>query len=255
MPPASQRPIASRSPAEPPRSTSPSAAPTSSPGPVPAPATPVDVTASADGEYTINVTWSESLTGVTGIAVDNGCPAGDTGCGAGATLAQTVGPTTHAQFAVTPGTYQCFRVRAFNNAGSSAWSGYGCTSTPGLTVPGTQQWTDTGVTVSAGDEVGITAAGQVYVLSTIAEGPAGNALCIPDVTYPTTKLPFPAPSLTCWSLIARIGSGAPFEVGSSALVTAPSSGSLYLGVNNDDVSIGSGSWTARIKLGGLPPAA
>jgi hypothetical protein len=55
------------------------------------------------------------------------------------------------------------------------------------------------------------------------------------------------------SLIARIGNGPPFEVGTSALVTATRSGVLYVGINDDTFSGNSGSWNVNIKLGGLPP--
>jgi len=44
-----------------------------------------------------------------------------------------------------------------------------------------------------------------------------------------------------------------FEVGASALVTT-SSGVLYLGINDNNFSGNSGSWTVNIKLGGLPPS-
>jgi hypothetical protein len=63
---------------------------------------------------------------------------------------------------------------------------------------------------------------------------------------------FPAPNLHCWSLIARIGNGTPFEVGSSVLVTA-GSGVLYLGINDDSFSGNGGGWAVNIKIGGLPP--
>lgn len=211
------------------------------------PDAPGNVTAVAEGQYTIQVTWTDASTGITGLNIDNGCPVGDSGCSPGATLAQTTGPVDSATFSVTPGTYQCFRVQAFNNAGTSPWSGYGCTSTPGLAVPGTQQWTNTGVTVAAGDTLGLTASGQITVSPTESVGPGGDPSCTPAQDYP-------APALPCFSLIARIGTGAPFEVGTSALVTT-GSGVLYLGINDDSFSGNSGSWTVNIKLGGLPPPA
>jgi hypothetical protein len=62
--------------------------------------------------------------------------------------------------------------------------------------------------------------------------------------YARTGVPgaaFPAPDLPCWSLIARIGNGRPFEVGTSTLITATASGVLFLGINDDSVSGNSGS--------------
>lgn len=58
----------------------------------------------------------------------------------------------------------------------------------------------------------------------------------------------------CWSLIARIGNGSPFEVGTSTQVVT-TAGELYLGVNDNNFSDNSGSWTVRIKLGGMQPSA
>jgi len=56
--------------------------------------------------------------------------------------------------------------------------------------------------------------------------------------------------LPCWSLIGRIGSGPPFEVGAKATHAVPSPGELYLGVN--DKSLGSfadnsGEWTVQVS--------
>jgi len=218
---------------------------------VTAPDPPGSVTAAATSQYTVQVTWADAKTDFTGFNIDNGCPVGYSGCRPGASLTQTTGPVESATFRVTPGSYQCFRVQAFNGAGASSWSGYGCTSTPGLIVSGTQEWTNTSVTVAAGDALGITASGQVNISPTESVGPAGDPSCTPAQEYPGDA--FPAPDLPCWSLTARIGNGTPFEVGTSALVTADS-GVLYLGINDDSFSGNSGGWTVNIGLGGLPPS-
>ena len=121
-------------------------------------------------------------------------------------------------------------------------------STYTRTVSGSQEWTDTGITVQAGQQLAITASGEIYVGATSAsESPAGLPGCTPAATYPAQSAQFPAPSLTCWSLIARIGDGAPFEVGSSAQLTA-TSGDLYLGINGDSFAANSGSWSATITV-------
>jgi len=121
-------------------------------------------------------------------------------------------------------------------------------STLSRTVPGSTEWTDTGITLHAGDQLGITAAGEIYVSAVPAsEGPGGNPACTPATTYPAQSAQFPAPDLPCWSLIGRIGSGAPFEVGGSTQLTA-TSGELYLGVNDDSFTANSGSWSAAITV-------
>jgi hypothetical protein len=213
-----------------------------------APDTPGNVTAVATSQYKIQVTWTEATADVTGFNLDNGCPVGS--CDPGATLVQTTGPVDTATFSVTPGSYQCFRVQAINNAGTSPWSGFGCISTPGLVLSATQKWTNTKVTVPAGDEVGISADGQITVSPTETVGPAGDPSCTPAQNYPGKD--FPAPALPCYSLIARIGNGTPFEVGTSTLITNATSGVLYLGINDNRFSGNSGSWNVKIKLGGLP---
>jgi Protein kinase domain len=234
--------------ASPPAAAGPS--PSSAPA-GPAPASPASVTASALGQYTIRVTWADRSADATGFNVSNGC--GADGCSGGA-LNQTTGPVTLASFTVTPGTYQCFRVQAFNSAGDSGWSAFACGSTPSFIVPGTQKWTATRVIVNSGEELGITAAGQVNITPAYPQDPAGNPSCTPAANYASASPTFPAPDLPCWSLIARIGSRPPFEVGTSILIAA-THGRLYLGVNDGDFSDNSGQWTVNIKIGGLPPGA
>jgi Zn-dependent protease with chaperone function len=221
----------------------------SSPPPPPGgpPATPSGVAASADGQYAITVTWLDSATDATGFNIDNGCPVGS--CQPGATLARTTGPATTVTFAVTPGSYQCFRVQAFNSTGNSGWSSYGCTQTPGFTVTGTQPWADTGVTVPAGIALKITASGAIDVSAGYSVGPDGQQSCMPSSAFPGANPPFIAPGLPCWSLVGRIGDGAPFEIGSSVTVTT-TAGRLYLSLNDSGFTGNSGNWNADIKEGG-----
>jgi hypothetical protein len=142
-------------------------------------------------------------------------------------------------------------VEAFDKFGASGWSTYGCTATPGLAVLASRRWTDTGVNLSAGDRLFIKAGGYVHINPATSEGPAGNLSCTPAANYPAASSDFPAPTLPCWSLIARVGDGPPFEVGTSTLVIA-ASGRLYMGVNDSSLSNNSGSWKVAIKIGGPP---
>lgn len=214
--------------------------------------TPGSVSAAALGKYRIQVSWSDSAKNVTGFNIDNGCPAGTCG-GHGVTLAKTTGPVTSTVFRVTPGTYQCFQVQAITKSGLSGWSGYGCASTPSLTISGTQAWIPTRVKLKSGDRLEIRAAGLLSIGSLKVRGPAGKPSCRPAKNDAATASSFPAPTLPCLSLIARIGHHRPFEVGTSAVVIARA-GRLYLGVNASDFSGSSGSWTVNIKIGGAPPA-
>jgi hypothetical protein len=214
--------------------------------------TPSGVVASAINDYRIKVSWADSSKDVTGYHIDNGCPAGTCG-GHGITLAKTTGQVTSTIFRVTPGTYQCFRVQAITKSTLSSWSGYGCASTPGITISGTRAWTRTHVILKSGDRLEIKAAGQISIGSFSPKSPTGKPACRPATNYAVASLDFPAPHLPCLSLIARIGHHQPFEVGTSAVIITPP-GRLYLGVNASNFSDSSGSWTVNIKIGGPPPA-
>jgi hypothetical protein len=214
--------------------------------------TPGGVVASAVNQYSIEVTWTDNSKDVTGYNIDNGCPIGTCG-GHGINLAKTTGEVTSTVFVVTPGTYQCFRVQAITSNGFSQWSGYGCTSTPSFVISGTQAWTPTQVILESGDLLEIQAAGQLSAGSSSQEDPAGDPSCTPAVNDAATASSFPARHLPCLSLIARVGSGRPFEVGDSAAVIT-GHGRLYLGVNANNFSNSSGSWTVNIKIGGAPPS-
>jgi hypothetical protein len=214
-----------------------------------APTAPTDVAATAVNPHTIQVTWADSATDITGFNVTNGC--GTDGCSGGAINVRT-GQVTTADITTTPGAYQCFYVQAFNNAGTSTSRVPGCISTPGIDIPTNQEWTDTGVTVHSGAAIGISATGDAYLAAaSSSQTPAGDPSCQPAANYAVHSSQFPAPQLPCWSLIARIGNGQPFEVGTSILVTA-TSGRLYLGVNDDSFSGNIGIWAVKIKIGGLP---
>lgn len=200
---------------------------------------PGDVYASSTNDYDIQVSWTDSSNNVAGFNIDNGCPVGACG-GHGITLAKTVGHVTSATFSVTPGTYQCFRVQAILSSGVSGWSGYGCASTSGFLIDGTRAWIRTGVILKRGDQLYIKASGQISFGSSGLADPSGDPSC-------TSASDFPAPRLRCLSLIARIGHGHPFAVGTSAVATGH--GRLYLGVNAVNFSDSSGGWIVNTKTG------
>jgi len=112
-------------------------------------------------------------------------------------------------------------------------------------VPVTLPWTDTRVDVPSGAEIAITGPGTAqFAAWNTQQGPDGNPAC------PYVSTPLVAPGLSCWSLIGRIGSGAPFLVGSATSLFAPNSGRLYLGANDELAYFydNAGGWTARVTV-------
>lgn len=155
------------------------------------PAAPSNVVATALSQYAMQLTWQDNSNNETGFNIDNGCPVGYTGCHQGATLAATTGAnTTSVTFSTTPGAYQCFRVQAFNSAGGSAWTSYGCTTTPSLAIPATQAWTDTGVDLNGGDWVQISASGTIKIAaSDPGTSPQGDPNCSAPATFSAPPSP------------------------------------------------------------------
>lgn len=213
----------------------------------PVPAAP-SVTATADSGYLVTVQWSDSSPGITGFYVDNGCPAG--ACSeTDVEEYKTLGVVYSTTFAQTPGAYTCFHALAISNAGDSPYSGWACLTTPSLTLPGATQWLDTGVYLNAGDGVSIRASGTIYVNGADGpESPVGDPNCT-QAGGPSFASQFPDPEATCYSLIGRIGSGAPFEVGSGTHLAGVSAGELYIEINDNYYPDNSGSWSVSIAKG------
>ena len=117
-----------------------------------------------------------------------------------------------------------------------------------VSVPGTQPWTDTGLSVGLGDSVSITASGTVFIAgSDPGKTPAGDPSCVATDSPTDTWV---APGLACWSLIARIGNNPAFEVGDGTSFTAAAGGELFLGVNDDFFGDNSGAWAAAVTITG-----
>jgi large repetitive protein len=124
-----------------------------------------------------------------------------------------------------------------------------------VTVNPLNQYTSTGITVTPGELVKISASGTVNVQSGNAgfdvspsgnlhemTGPSGIG-CFPD--YGSAGQ-FPMANTPCWSLIARIGGGAPFYIGNSLTFPAQAGGALDIGINDDFLGDNQGSWSASI---------
>lgn len=88
------------------------------------PATPSNTSATALDSSRIRVDWDDNSNNEEGFVIHNGdWVVGTTGAFSG------TGRRSFTMEGLAPSTYMCFQVQAFNAAGSSGWSNYGCTST------------------------------------------------------------------------------------------------------------------------------
>jgi hypothetical protein len=113
----------------------------------------------------------------------------------------------------------------------------GDAATVAVTVPGEAAWTPTHVSLAAGQHFKIEATGVVHPRSGTSNGPdgvsgAGDNSRVEGARY--------------GALIGRIGSGAPFAVGSDLSATSETAGELSLGVNDLQSDDNTGSFSARI---------
>jgi len=96
-------------------------------------------------------------------------------------------------------------------------------------VSSQEPWTDTGITVRAGDVISIRASGQIRF--------SGNSRDIAEPDGARGRPPTaaaPLPNVDIGALIGRIANSGPFLVGSdSGDLRVPRDGRLYLGVNDD----------------------
>jgi serine/threonine-protein kinase len=124
----------------------------------------------------------------------------------------------------------------------------------GIIVSATRRWTDTGIDLRPGDTLDVEAHGLIRVSANLripAQDPGGYrpgcARARLMFGQPADVAAVPAPTLSCWSLIGRVG-GTIFEVGAQSTVPEGSAGRLYLGVNDDDLRDNSGTWTAVVSV-------
>jgi hypothetical protein len=111
-------------------------------------------------------------------------------------------------------------------------------------VDARQPWTDSGLVVRAGERIAFNATGDIDVLTGqgMSAGPAGT---------PAVKGNYPVAGASAGALIARVGTGRPFLVGSSAEpIRMPANGRLFLGINDDHLGDNSGAFTVGLTSQG-----
>ena len=111
-------------------------------------------------------------------------------------------------------------------------------------IQANQPWTDTGIQVNAGDQVTFRVTGQIGTMQ-------GQPTVGPEGKTGETSDKYPMPTMQAGALIGRVGTGAPFSIGSEqAPIQMQSGGSLLLGINDDFFGDNTGAFSVTIQVNG-----
>ena len=136
----------------------------------------------------------------------------------------------------------------FAKPGAATVGSGGITTTDGLApasgrvrVPATAGWVNTGLQVSQGQTLLFNSTGEVRLSANGDDvaGPAGSK-------QGRHAGGSPVPSVLAGALIGRIGNGAAFAIGNQTSIAAPSSGTLWLAVNDDGLGDNAGEFGVDI---------
>jgi len=110
-----------------------------------------------------------------------------------------------------------------------------------IRVEANRGWTSTGASVTRGERIAFEASGEIRIGPSVAAGLDGNSDLARRISYPLR-------TAAAGALIGRIGTGAPFLIGSrSEPIAMPGAGQLMLGINDDRFTDNSGAFTVRIR--------
>ena len=113
----------------------------------------------------------------------------------------------------------------------------------------TPPWTNTGVTVQAGDDVTITASGTFGVAGSDPGKTPASVGCAGGTPQ---GYAVPAPNLQIWAPVGRIGNTTAFCIGGSVHFVASTSGTLTVTFNDDNVSDNWGGVTVTWQISHQP---
>lgn len=137
---------------------------------------------------------------------------------------------------------------AFNYTGAPAavgTAGQGSVEPGAVRVDANRAWTDTGIQVKAGDLVAFRATGQITFGQT--EGQSAG----PDGKSGAMSGNYPVPAMPAGGLIGRVGTGAPFPIGSNTSpIRMPAAGRLMLGVNDNELNDNGGFFSVTVTRTG-----
>ena len=106
-----------------------------------------------------------------------------------------------------------------------------------------QRWLDTGITVRAGDIITFQSSGQIQ-MSDNAQDVANPAGALSHRMAPDA----PISGVYAGALIGKIGIYSPIAIGNQSQITAPVSGVLYLGVNDDHLPDNRGEFVVNVGV-------
>jgi hypothetical protein len=106
-----------------------------------------------------------------------------------------------------------------------------------------QRWLDTGITVRAGDIIMFQSSGQIQ-MSDNAQDVANPAGALSHRMAPDA----PISGVYAGALIGKIGIYSPIAIGDQSQITAPVSGVLYLGVNDDHLPDNRGEFVVSVSV-------
>jgi len=112
--------------------------------------------------------------------------------------------------------------------------------TSSVRVEANQRWTDTGLVVQPGERISFSTNGTVEFGRGMTTGPDGDKNLPARAAYPVREMPV-------GGLIARVGNGPAFAIGSTGTpISMPQGGRLFLGVNDDDYRDNTGGFDVSI---------
>ena len=129
----------------------------------------------------------------------------------------------------------------FNYNGATAIATSGQMAGTPVRVDARQAWTDTGITVNAGDRVVFNASGQI----TFGRGAGQTA--DPNGNSAERRANYPDPSVPVGALLGKVGNSAPFAIGMQTQpLGMPASGRLMLGINDNELGDNGGFYMVTV---------
>jgi hypothetical protein len=118
-----------------------------------------------------------------------------------------------------------------------------------IDVPGTSRGTDTNIDVRAGDQITFTATGTIVAGRRLGQvGPEGGRATGFGAVVNARPVPTAGPgALVGYLQLTNGQTSQPFKIGAQLTFTAQSDGRLFLGINDDDFSDNSGSFSVKVR--------